>query len=331
MRFLPVAALAFWHGIVIDFVAASPVNHHVLPRQDTSTSSSSSVVITSTAAPASAAAPTSASVTASVTLFQNQANVFQAAPSTTANPTSGCALYSQQATTIITTNVISAGAVATVSQNIVLTEGLYCDCMFSSSSITVLVGTSYDEAGTAYVYCQTNGGVPTGTGILSTGSPQASALPGDALNPDWIDVSCTYGSIPDPDYNADPWTQWNDTGAEAAWEAMVATWNIREDTTDLTFSAFVFEFFNGPHDPQCDNIAEGSCDNSLNCGQVAYPNAPASSPAGWLIMSSMVNVHRVMEQFQSAVEAAVGQIGIALPAFTSKSPFPFKRPDTLTH
>ena len=68
--------------------------------------------------------------------------------------------------------------------------------------------------------------IPSGTTTTTTTTTTPNATPqgtpGSPLNPAWADVSCSYGSLPSIHNN--PWLQWNDSGAEAAWNAVVVAW-----------------------------------------------------------------------------------------------------------
>lgn len=136
---------------------------------------------TTTSASAGAAAP-APSVT--VTLYQNAENAYDASPATT-TPSSGCVVATQQQTTdtwLLTFDLVTTTSIET--NLITLTSGLYCECgatVVTGSTHGGLIaglGTSYNTAGTQFLYCETGGAVSP----VTTASPTPS--PGSADNPD---------------------------------------------------------------------------------------------------------------------------------------------------
>lgn len=131
------AALGFWQALAVANPLPNPVRVH--PRQDVTTTTSSSSLLSSASAGASLS-PTNIAITA--TFYQaNQAFVENAAAPTAVS--SGCRIYSQQATTYATIQTVPGGE--TESANVGLTAGLYCTC--AGTTNIILVGTSYNPHG----------------------------------------------------------------------------------------------------------------------------------------------------------------------------------------
>lgn len=134
------AALAFWQALAT-FSVANPVPNpvHIRPRQEVTNTPSSSYLAGS-ASEGGTISPTDLAITA--TVFQaNQAFVAKAAAPTP--PSSGCQIYSQEATTYNTIHSVGGG---TYSANVGLTAGLYCTC--ADDTAIIRVGTSYNPHGT---------------------------------------------------------------------------------------------------------------------------------------------------------------------------------------
>lgn len=92
----------------------------------------------------------------------------------------------------------------------------------------------------------------------------------------WRDITCDFGSL--TSVSNDPVQQWIDSKAEDAMRECLDAFNA--NNMGLTFSNFVFNFFNGRPGPSCGALENSNCDVSINCGQAGTPNAPVNSPAG---------------------------------------------------
>ena len=82
--------------------------------------------------------------------------------------------------------------------------------------------------------------------------------------------------------SADVSSRWNDSGAEAAWEAATAKWYPDNPNTVLNLSAHIGNFFHAKPDLSCEYLGNTNCNGPLVCGEQAFPNADVSSPAGYV-------------------------------------------------
>ncbi|KAK3724054.1 hypothetical protein LTR37_001176 [Vermiconidia calcicola] len=260
----------------IALLAGSAVTTPLLPRSDSAPATT--VLVPSDTVPSSP--PSSPTVAASAGLASSPADVaiiatvyekevLNEAFTTPTIPTTGCVLASIPQFT--DTQTLPDGSLRPA----VIPEGLYCECAANSGRHEI-PSTSYNTLGTMFLYCGNVGTAPVPT-LISTATPVPN--PGDPENPSWADVSCSYGSL--PDITSDPWLQWNDSGADAAWSQMVAAWDD-SNQEDTSFVDFLRNFFHAKPNLDCDIIGAANCDGTVQCGEHAFPNAPVSAPAGYM-------------------------------------------------
>lgn len=125
----------------------------------------------------------------------------------------------------------------------------------------------------------------------------------------WDSVSCEAGNLTSV-ANA-PIEQWTDADAANAYEDM---WTAFEkDNKSMNLSNFIGDYFNARPSLACELLDHENCQTTINCGQGSSPNAPVNSPAGYLIVNSMVYVHNFYASFykglQSALNLMQGDIG----------------------
>lgn len=85
-----------------------------------------------------------------------------------------------------------------------------------------------------------------------------------------------------PPKHADFCCRWNDSGADAAWEAATAKWYPENPNTQLNLSAHIGNFFHAKPDMSCELLGNDNCGSTVPCGEQAFPNADVSSPAGYV-------------------------------------------------
>ncbi|KAK4555431.1 hypothetical protein LTR86_007728 [Recurvomyces mirabilis] len=109
----------------------------------------------------------------------------------------------------------------------------------------------------------------------------------------------------------DPLWQWNDAGAEAAWNELVADY-FSNATNELAFSDFLADWFHAPPNPTCDKVGDEFCCSTIGCGSWLFPNAEFNSPAGYILYNSMVYLHRTISVFSdSIIQAQINVNGFA--------------------
>ena len=132
--------------------------------------------VSSPAAPA-AAVESSSTAPVTTTVFEGENKDYSSAPATTSTPASGCLLNTRAASTS-TFEYLQASS--SVSTNVVtVPEGHVCLC---AGGTRAGAESSQDNRGTEYWYCQT--GTTASRSAVSTSDPEASADPGNPLNPD---------------------------------------------------------------------------------------------------------------------------------------------------
>lgn len=125
-----------------------------------------------------------------------------------------------------------------------------------------------------------------------------------------VAISCDYGSLPNVGGKSDPSQMWNgmspsnaetltsqpatsqltshrcvppDSGAEAAWNSMYASWSLDQTTTNFDiFSDYLINYFHGPVRTGCSQLVNSGCNGPASCGQYTTPNAVINSPAGYM-------------------------------------------------
>ncbi|KAF2098318.1 hypothetical protein NA57DRAFT_57479 [Rhizodiscina lignyota] len=125
----------------------------------------------------------------------------------------------------------------------------------------------------------------------------------------WRDITCTTGSL--TDVSNDPVQQWIDAKTTDAMRECIDAYN--SDSKGLTFSNFVANFFNARPGISCGLLDNDNCAVSVNCGQGSDANAPVNSPAGYVVINSMVGLHIQFENYfkglQNALNFMNGEIG----------------------
>lgn len=300
---------------LLDISNASPAYRvevrQVLPRQSNDTAKA---VLAAAQAVDAAVTSLLPNGNASMTLFQDS-NKFATAPAPASGaPTSGCVLVTEQASTF--TEIDTYALVPTPSTTTLLatfSAGLACTC---AGDIIAGVVSSYNPEGTMYLLCATAGHTPadTATDAVSTSNPQASAKPGDPLNPDWADVSCSLPELQNVGGSTNPAASWNVSGTRAAWNAMTLSYGIDRLTTYLSFCNYLVNFFHGPAVTNCDVVGQGSCDGQVNCGTHLAPNGNVNSPAAYMIIASMEGLHQMLEAINTGITAAAATMSVE--AFT---------------
>lgn len=149
---------------------------------------------------------------------------------------------------------------------------------------------------------------------FTTVTPTASE---GASNPDWANVKCDFGSLSEASNN--PWAQWNDSGADAAWKVVAGNWDgsLLPVTKGKLFSDFVADFFHARPSISCEYMDNPNCDTTVNCGQRDTPNADVSCPAGYVIINSLVSLHRILDQFYAATSTALAEVTGQMGSFTT--------------
>lgn len=140
-------------------------------------------------------------------------------------------------------------------------------------------------------------------GLWSTSAVSLSiptGTPGDPNNEAWAQVKCDYGS-PISNLN-NPLQQWNDSSASAAYADAVEAFKL--DNKGVGFAAFISDFFHARPGTGCDRIDEPNCDVTMSCGQGGDPNADVSSPAGYIIMNSIVGLHSMYDRLWRGIDGA---------------------------
>ncbi|KAK3722536.1 hypothetical protein LTR37_002528 [Vermiconidia calcicola] len=184
----------------------------------------------------------------------------------------------------------------------------YCSC----GSLQAGLLSSINSKGATIFSCATEGD-PT---PISTRLPEA-ATPGDPNNDGWADVTCDYGSL--TSVSNDHALQWNDSGSSAAYADGVASWEAQFKPYE--FDNFLADFFHARPSPNCHTLQNPNCEVTINCGQGDTPNAPTSSPAGYIIFNSMVALHTVLDNAYSGVlDAATPALAIVGNFVSSFSP-----------
>lgn len=125
----------------------------------------------------------------------------------------------------------------------------------------------------------------------------------------WENVSCEAGKLTSVANN--PIEQWTDADAANAYEDM---WTAFEkDNKSLKLSDFIGDYFKARPSLACELLDHENCQTTINCGQGSSPNAPVNSPAGYLIVNSMVYVHNFHAAFYKGLKSALnfmqGDIG----------------------
>ncbi|KAF2116294.1 hypothetical protein BDV96DRAFT_573731 [Lophiotrema nucula] len=131
----------------------------------------------------------------------------------------------------------------------------------------------------------------------------------DPSTQSWKDVKCDFGSL--TDVSSDPAQQWNDSQAAAAYDEMAKSW--AKNGTKLPLSNYIANFFHARPELNCQDLANPNCAVTVNCGQGDASNAPVNSPAGYVLINSMVSLHQhyegMYEGMKNALNFMNGEIG----------------------
>lgn len=115
------------------------------------------------------------------------------------------------------------------------------------------------------------------------------------------DVSCQAGSL--ASVVNDAASQWSDADARNAYHDMWTAFEI--DTKGLSLSNFIGDYFKARPSLACELLDHENCQNTINCGHGSSANAPVDSPAGYLIINSMVYLHNFHAAFYKGLQSAL--------------------------
>lgn len=187
----------------------------------------------------------------------------------------------------------TGGTLLALATTATLPDRLVCLC---DSSIQVSASSRRAPDGAVSYFCNALG--PWSTSAVSVSIP--TGTPGDPNNEAWAQVKCDYGSLVSNLNN--PLQQWNDSSASAAYADAVEAFKL--DNKGVGFAAFISDFFHARPGTGCDRIDEPNCDVTMSCGQGGDPNADVSSPAGYIIMNSIVGLHSMYDRLWRGIDGA---------------------------
>ncbi|PNY28259.1 Uncharacterized protein TCAP_01845 [Tolypocladium capitatum] len=138
----------------------------------------------------------------------------------------------------------------------------------------------------------------------------------------WREVRCSSNWVADP--TQDQEKRWLGVGADCAWEKLVETW--KANPRGFSFSNTASEiFFKGRQNMQCMKIADHSnCDQTFQCN-----DSQDLYPAGYFILSSMVNIYQMHANMYGALNRLRSKIQGEIPAMTSKFAPVLQEPESL--
>lgn len=133
-----------------------------------------------------------------------------------------------------------------------ISQGIADECGLEFSIFTSIgndgVSSAYCATATAY----TSGAIET---AIETGTP------GDPNNEQWAEISCSYGSLTSIFNN--PYEQWNDSGASAAFADVKAKWEM-EGRAKASFPDYVADFFHTRPDISCEVLDKANCKGEVS-------------------------------------------------------------------
>lgn len=106
----------------------------------------------------------------------------------------------------------------------------------------------------------------------------------------WASKKCTEPSLTDA--FAPPQKRWEAADAQDAWAAVELSWNqhgVPAGDQPAPFTGYVGNFFHTKDGFNCSNMANGPCQDTIECAD----DSQGSHPAGFLIMNSFVMLHQV--------------------------------------
>ncbi|KFY68955.1 hypothetical protein V496_00654 [Pseudogymnoascus sp. VKM F-4515 (FW-2607)] len=148
-------------------------------------------------------------------------------------------------------------------------------------------------------------GQDPGFGALPNNVP---ALPSD--NEGWRDVYCDATPALSDALWPNGQERWRDAKANEGREsALVFKFYYQRSSADnpvgreFQFSEAIGNFFKASPDRKCQDVNDGNCGESSNCGQKDFPG-DTNSPAGYMIMNNIASIHRVFKVIEDGVMAA---------------------------
>jgi predicted signal transduction protein with EAL and GGDEF domain len=106
--------------------------------------------------------------------------------------------------------------------------------------------------------------------VLALSYAYAAVTP--RVSPAWQTVNCSVSPITDA--TAEAASRWAAADVNTAWNAAVAAWEGYTPTaggTDLTFTEFISNFFNGPDGFDCQFIDNTECSTTVECANTNHP------------------------------------------------------------
>ncbi|KAF2188885.1 hypothetical protein K469DRAFT_748124 [Zopfia rhizophila CBS 207.26] len=135
---------------------------------------------------------------------------------------------------------------------------------------------------------------------------------------EWAKKTCKDKGVTDA--SLEPATRWNSLDTRNALSAANYAWNhnpVEEGHIRLSYPMMVSNFFQGPEQWNCQDIANVPCSTTIKCDETNYP-------AGHFILNSFSRLHQIHQQLNDALNQAQLNIQSQIGTFTSTFTTEFK-------